>query len=247
MKYLVIDGNSIINRAFYGIKLLNAKDGHFTNAIYGFMNILLNLNEKYSPDGIIVAFDVHAPTFRHKEYSEYKAGRKSPPPELIEQFDPLKKLLSAFGCSIIECPGFEADDIIGTLSASINDDDHCYIATGDRDSLQLINDNVTVLLTTTKMGKTVTTEYDKKLLAEEYGVSPEGMIEIKALQGDSSDNIPGVQGIGPKTAGELIKKYGSIENIYADLDNIEASPGVKAKLLNGKESAFFSKKLGTIC
>lgn len=247
MKYLVIDGNSIINRAFYGIKLLNAKDGHFTNAIYGFMNILLNLNEKYSPDAIISAFDVHQPTFRHKLYSEYKAGRKSPPPELIEQFEPLKKLLTAFGCTIIECPGFEADDILGTISVSIARDDHCYIATGDRDSLQLVNDNVSVLLTTTKMGKTQTVEYDKNLLFKEYGVDPKGMIELKALQGDSSDNIPGVAGIGPKTAGDLIKKYKCIDNIYADLDNIEATAGVKAKLLSGKDSAYFSKKLGTIC
>ncbi len=247
MKYLVIDGNSIINRAFYGIKLLNAKDGHFTNAIFGFFNVLLGLDEKYQPDAIIAAFDVHKPTFRHEMYDKYKAGRKSPPPELLEQFEPLKTLLAAYGCKIIECPGFEADDILGTLSVSVKNDDHCYIATGDRDSLQLIKDNVSVLLTTTKMGKTQTVEYDKKLLFEEYGVEPSGMIEIKALQGDTSDNIPGVQGIGPKTAGELIKKYKTIDNIYADVDAIEATAGVKAKLLAGKDSAFFSRKLGTIC
>ncbi len=247
MKYLVIDGNSIINRAFYGIKLLNAKDGHFTNAIYGFMNILLNLCEKYAPDAIMVAFDVHEPTFRHKKYDDYKAGRKSPPQELIEQFDPLKKLLTAYGCSIIECPGYEADDILGTLSVSIKEDDHCYIATGDRDSLQLIRKNVSVLLTTTKMGRSQTVEYDEALLFEEYGVIPSGMIEIKALQGDTSDNIPGVAGIGPKTAGELIKKYTDIDNIYNNIDNIEVSPGVRNKLIQGKESAFFSRELGTIC
>ncbi len=246
MKYLVIDGNSIINRAFYGIKLLNAKDGHFTNAIYGFMNILLHLDEKYSPDAIIAAFDVHAPTFRHKMYDEYKAGRKGAPHELIEQFEPLKVLLKAYGCSVVECPGFEADDILGTLSVSIKDDDHCYIATGDRDSLQLIKKNVSVLLTTTKAGKTQTVEYNEKLLFDEYGVSPEGMIEIKALQGDSSDNIPGVAGIGPKTAGELIKKYGNIDVIYENIDNIEATASVKSKLISGKENAFFSRKLGTI-
>ena len=247
MKYLVIDGNSIINRAFYGIKLLNAKDGHFTNAIYGFFNILLGLHEKYQPDAVIAAFDVHKPTFRHEMYGEYKAGRKSPPPELLEQFEPLKKLLTAYGCKIIECPGFEADDILGTLSVSVGKSDHCYIATGDRDSLQLVSDNVSVLLTTTKMGKTQTVEYDKALLFEEYGVEPSGMIELKALQGDNSDNIPGVPGIGPKTAGELIKKYKTIDTIYADLDAIEATAGVKAKLLAGKDSAFFSRKLGTIC
>lgn len=247
MKYLVIDGNSIINRAFYGIKLLNAKDGHFTNAIYGFTTILLSLAEKYSPDSIIVAFDVHKPTFRHEMYDGYKAGRKSPPSELIEQFEPLKELLRAYGCKIIECPGFEADDILGTLSVSVKDDDHCYIATGDRDSLQLIKSNVSVLLTTTKMGRTQTVEYDEKLLLEEYGISPAGMIELKALQGDSSDNIPGVAGIGPKTAGELIRKYKTIDAIYEDLESIEATKSVKSKLADGKESAFFSKKLGTIC
>lgn len=247
MKYLVIDGNNIINRAFYGIKLLNAKDGHFTNAIYGFTTILLSLEEKYSPDSIIVAFDVHTPTFRHEMYDGYKAGRKSPPSELIEQFEPLKDLLRAYGCKIIECPGFEADDILGTLSVSVKDDDHCYIATGDRDSLQLIKSNVSVLLTTTKMGRTQTVEYDEKLLLEEYGVSPAGMIELKALQGDSSDNIPGVAGIGPKTAGELIRKYKTLDNIYGDLESIEATKGVKSKLADGKESAFFSRKLGTIC
>ena len=247
MKYLVIDGNSIINRAFYGIKLLTAKDGHFTNAIYGFMNILLHLNDNIRPDAIIVAFDIHQPTFRHKIYTEYKAGRKSAPPELIEQFDPLKKLLKAFGCSIIECPGYEADDILGTVSVSVNSDDHCYIATGDKDSLQLVSDNVSVLLTTTKMGKTQTVEYTKDLLKEEYGVSPQGMIEIKALQGDNSDNIPGVAGIGPKTAGELIKKYENIDNIYSQIDSIEVTPGVRAKLISGKNDAYFSRELGTIC
>lgn len=247
MKYLAIDGNSIINRAFYGIKLLSAKDGHFTNAIYGFMNIMLSLKEKYSPDAIIVAFDVHQPTFRHKMYSQYKAGRKSPPSELLEQFDPLKKLLKAYGCTIIECPGYEADDILGTLSAAVKNDDICYIVTGDRDALQLVSDNTTVLLTTTKFGKTQTTEYNIEKLFEDYGVSPSGMIEIKALQGDSSDNIPGVAGIGPKTAGELIAKYGSIENIYENIDTLEVTAGVKNKLINGKDSACFSKQLGTIC
>ncbi len=246
MKYLIIDGNSIINRAFYGIKLLNAKDGHFTNAIYGFMNILLNLSEKYSPDAVIAAFDVHQPTFRHKMYSEYKAGRKSAPPELIEQFEPLKTLLDAYGCTIIECPGFEADDILGTLSVSISEGDHCYIATGDRDSLQLISDNVSVLLTTTKMGKTQTVEYNKQTLEEEYGVTPSGMIELKALQGDSSDNIPGVAGIGPKTAGELIRKYKTIDYIYEHINDIEVTDGVRKKLENDRDNAFFSRQLGTI-
>lgn len=247
MILLAIDGNSLINRAFYGIKALNARDGHFTNALHGFMTTFLNLTELTSAQAVAVAFDVREPTFRHKMYDAYKAGRKPMPPELFEQMEPLKELLRAYGCHIVECPGFEADDILGTLSANCKAPDKCYIATGDRDSLQLVSDNTTVLLTTTKMGKTVTSEYTPEKLFEEYGVSPEGMIEIKALQGDSSDNIPGVQGIGPKTAGDLIKKYSTIENIYDSLDTLEVSAGVKAKLEKGKESAFFSKTLGTIC
>ena len=246
MTLLVIDGNSIINRAFYGIKLLTAKDGHFTNAIFGFMNIFMNLTETVKPDCVAVAFDVHAPTFRHNMFDGYKAGRKGMPPELYEQMEPLKEILRAYGCHIVECPGFEADDIIGTLSHACAAEDKCYIATGDRDSLQLVRDNVSVLLTTTKMGKTQTVEYTPALLMEEYGLTPPQMIELKALQGDNSDNIPGVAGIGPKTAGELIKKYGDIDTIFADIDSLDTTNGVKLKLKNGKESAYLSKKLGTI-
>ena len=218
MNFLVIDGNSIVNRAFYGIKLLNAKDGHFTNALFGFMNIFMSLTETYHPQAVAVAFDVHAPTFRHKMYDGYKAGRKRMPPELYEQMEPLKKLLAAYGCHIIEKEGYEADDILGTLSAATPAGDHCYIATGDRDSLQLVKDNVTVLLTSTRMGRTQTVEYTPEKLMEDYGVTPAGMIELKALQGDSSDNIPGVAGVGPKTAGELIQKYHTIDYIYDHLD-----------------------------
>lgn len=247
MNFLIIDGNSIINRAFFGIRILTAKDGHFTNAIYGFMNILLSLTDYCSPDAVAVAFDVKQPTFRHQMYSGYKAGRKPMPPELFEQMEPLKKLLSAYGAHIIECPGYEADDILGTLSSHCPIGSHCYIATGDRDSLQLVRDNVSVLLTTTKMGKTQTTEYDPQKLMEEYGVSPEGMIELKALQGDSSDNIPGVAGVGPKTAGELIRKYGNIDRIYNEIDTLDIKETLKVKLLKDKENAFFSRKLGTIC
>lgn len=247
MNLLVIDGNSIINRAFYGIKALNARDGHFTNALHGFMTTFLNLIDSTHAEAVAVAFDVKQPTFRHEMYDGYKAGRKPMPPELFEQMEPLKELLRAYGCHIVECPGYEADDILGTLSASCHAPNHCYIATGDRDSLQLVGDDSTVLLTTTKMGKTVTAQYTPEKLFEDYGVSPDGMIELKALQGDSSDNIPGVPGIGPKTAGELIKKYSSIEKIYDNLDSLEVTAGVRAKLENGRESAFLSKKLGTIC
>ncbi len=246
MTLLVIDGNSIINRAFYGIKLLTAKDGHFTNAIFGFINIFLSLVDTTKPDCVAVAFDVHAPTFRHEMFDAYKAGRKGMPPELHEQMEPLKEILRAYGCHIVECPGFEADDIIGTLSHACAQNDCCYIATGDRDSLQLVRENVSVLLTTTKMGKTQTVEYTPALLFEEYGLTPEQMIELKALQGDNSDNIPGVAGIGPKTAGELIKKYHNIDTVFADIDALDVTNGVKIKLQNGKESAYLSKKLGTI-
>lgn len=247
MHFLIIDGNSLINRAFYGIRMLSAKDGHFTNAIFGFMNMLLSLEEQTKPEAIAVAFDLKAPTFRHKIYDEYKAGRKPMPPELYEQMAPLKTLLLAYGCHIVECEGYEADDILGTLSAHTPKSDFCYIATGDRDSLQLISDNVNVLLTTTKMGQTSTVKYDKEKLMEEYGLTPAQMIELKALQGDNSDHIPGVPGIGPKTAGELIKQYKGIDAIYADPDALDVTAGVKAKLIAGKESAFLSRTLGTIC
>ncbi len=247
MNLLVIDGNSIINRAFYGIKVLTARDGHFTNAIHGFLTTFFNLLDLTKAEAVVVAFDVKQPTFRHKMYDAYKAGRKPMPSELFEQMQPLKDILKAYGCHIVECPGYEADDILGTLSAACKKPDHCYIATGDRDSLQLASETTSVLLTVTKAGKTVTTEYTPEKLFDEYGITPDGMIEIKALQGDSSDNIPGVPGIGPKTAGELIKKYSSIENIYDNIETVEVTPSVRAKLINGRNSAFFSKKLGTIC
>lgn len=247
MRLLVIDGNSIANRAFYGIKMLTTKDGQFTNAIYGFLNILIRLRAECEPDAIAVAFDLKVPTFRHEMYSEYKAGRKGMPPELRSQMPIIKELLGYLGCSVVEKEGFEADDILGTLSAQCKGEDMCYIATGDRDSLQLISDNTHVLLAATKMGKAVTTEYDIEKLKEEYGVDPKGMIEIKALMGDSSDNIPGVAGIGQKTAGDLIVNYGNIDYIYEHIDEIDIKKGVRDKLIAGKDSAYLSKKLGTIC
>lgn len=247
MHFLVIDGNSLINRAFYGIRLLTAKDGHYTNAIFGFMNMLLSLEEQTKPEAIAVAFDLKAPTFRHKLYDGYKAGRKPMPPELREQMEPLKELLKAYGCHIVECEGYEADDILGTLSSHTPTQDFCFIATGDRDSLQLVRDNVNVLLTTTKMGQTNTVRYNKETLFAEYGLTPAQMIELKALQGDNSDNIPGVAGVGPKIAGELIKKYHTIDEIYADPERLEVTAGVRAKLIAGKENAFLSRTLGTIC
>lgn len=247
MRLLVIDGNSIANRAFYGIKLLTTKDGQFTNAIYGFLNILIRLKAECEPDAIAVAFDLKAPTFRHEMYSEYKAGRKGMPPELRSQMPIIKEILGYLGCSVVEKEGYEADDILGTLSAQCKGEDMCFIATGDRDSLQLISDNTHVLLAATKMGKAVTTEYDIEKLKEEYGVEPKGMIEIKALMGDSSDNIPGVAGIGQKTAGDLIINYSNIDYIYEHIDELDIKKGVREKLIAGKDSAYLSKKLGTIC
>jgi len=246
MRLLVIDGNSIVNRAFYGIKLLTTKDGQFTNGIYGFMNILIKLRQECDPDRVAVAFDVHAPTFRHNMYDAYKAGRKGMPDELRSQMPILKELLTLLGYTIVEKEGYEADDILGTLSAQCKGEDKCFVATGDRDSLQLVSDNTSVLLAATKMGKAVTVVYDKEKIKEEYGVEPKGMIEIKALMGDSSDNIPGVAGIGQKTAGDLISRFGSIDYIYEHIDEIDIKKGVHDKLVADKENAYLSRTLGTI-
>ncbi|MBQ8783522.1 MAG: DNA polymerase I, partial [Clostridia bacterium] len=242
MRFLVIDGNSIANRAFYGIKILTTKDGRFTNAVQGFMNIFLSLKNEYNPDRVAVAFDLKAPTFRHEMYKEYKAGRKGMPDELREQMPVIKDLLRALGYKIVETEGWEADDILGTVSAACTGDDKCFIATGDRDSLQLISDNAVVLLATSKG----TVYYDKTKLFEDYGVEPYQMIELKALQGDSSDNIPGVPGVGPKTAGDLIKKYTTVNYIYENIDSLDIRGTLKDKLINNKEQALLSHTLGTI-
>ncbi len=247
MKLLAIDGNSIINRAFYGIKLLSTKDGQYTNAVYGFINILNRLLEKEAPDCVAVAFDLKAPTFRHKMYDAYKAGRHATPDELLSQFPVLKEWLTLAGYKYIECEGYEADDILGTLahSASISGNE-CVIATGDRDSLQLVSSSTRVLLTVTKMGHPEITDYTPEKLFLDYGLTPAEMIELKALMGDSSDNIPGVTGVGQKTATDLISKYHSIDYIYEHLDELEIKAGVKAKLENDKANAFLSRTLGTI-
>ncbi len=255
MTLLVVDGNSIVNRAFFGIRLLTTKDGRYTNAIYGFLAMLDKIKETVSPDAVAIAFDVHAPTFRHKAYGEYKAGRKGMPNELAAQMKPLKKLLSELGYKLVECEGFEADDILGTLARACEESgNNCVIATGDRDSLQLVSDQTHVRLAATKMGKPEATLYDVDKIREEYGVTPAQMIEIKALQGDSSDNIPGVAGIGKKGAGDLIQRYGSIDYIYQNLDKtdeqgnpvIDVKPAMRKKLTEGKDSAYLSHMLGTI-
>ena len=246
MKLLVLDGNSIVNRAFYGIKLLSTKDGRFTNGIFGFLNILFSLKEHYNPEAVAIAFDVKAPTFRHEMYSEYKGNRKGMPEELAQQMPVLKDLLKAMGYRLIECAGWEADDIIGTLAKNCKDGDFCYIATGDRDSLQLVDEKVNVLLAAPKAGKTETIVYDIARIIEDKGVEPIKLIDVKALMGDTSDNIPGVQGIGEKTATDLIKKYNSIDYIYENFDNLEFTKSVRNKLESGKDSAFISRTLGTI-
>ncbi len=247
MKLLAIDGNSIINRAFYGIKLLSTKDGQYTNAIYGFINIFNRLLEQENPDCVAVAFDLKAPTFRHKIYDAYKAGRRAMPDELRGQFPVLKEWLTLAGYSYIECEGYEADDILGTLADTAHKNgDSCVIATGDRDSLQLVSNSTRVLLTVTKMGHPEITDYTVDKLFEDYGMTPPEMIELKSLMGDSSDNIPGVTGIGQKTATDLITKYHSIEYIYEHLQDLDIKDGVRAKLAADKDNAFLSRTLGTI-
>ena len=247
MNLLVLDGNSIVNRAFYGIKLLTTKSGYYTNAIYGFLNILLKLQDTCHPDGVAVAFDVHEPTFRHKQYADYKAGRKPMPQELRAQMPVLKELLTALGYTTVECPGWEADDVLGTLAAACRDSgDACFIATGDRDALQLAHGGVKVLLARTKMGQAVTDVYDESAIAAEYGITPQALIQVKALQGDSSDNIPGVAGVGAKTALDLVQRFGTLDAIYKDLDTLDIKPGVREKLRRDKDKAYLSLNLGTI-
>lgn len=247
LKLLVLDGNSILNRAFYGVKGLATKEGFFTNGIYGFLTTLQKVKEETSPNAIAIAFDVKKPTFRHKAYEGYKAKRKGMPEDLAKQLPILKELLRYLGLSIIECEGFEADDILGTLAKKCEETgDECIIATGDRDSLQLVSENVSVRITATKFGKPEVTLYDKDKIFEKYGVTPKQLIDIKAIQGDSSDNIPGVAGIGEKGANELIRKFKNLDYIYDNIDKIDIKEGMRKKLKEGKESAYMSKMLGTV-
>ncbi len=247
MKLLAVDGNSIINRAFYGIRLLYTSKGVPTNAVYGFINILNRLISLEQPDAVAVAFDLKVPTFRHEKYDGYKAGRKPMPDELRAQIPLLKEWLTLYGYHVLECPRYEADDILGTLARACEDGNHsCVIATGDRDALQLISDSVKVLLSATKAGKPEIITFDKNALFEKYGLSPEQMIELKALMGDTSDKIPGVAGVGEKTATELIIKYGTLDGVYENIDSVDIRPALKAKLENDKENAYLSLFLGTI-
>ncbi len=244
MRILVVDGNSIVNRAFYGIRPLTNKDGQFTHAIYGFLTMLNKIQNEENPDAVAIAFDLKAPTFRHKAYSLYKANRKGMPPELASQMPPLKELLGLLGYKIVTCEGYEADDILGTFaSACDKSGDECVIATGDRDSLQLASDKTTIHLCTNKQD----IRYTPEKIMEDYGVTPSELIEIKAIQGDTSDNIPGVAGIGPKGAGDLIQKYHSVQYIYNHLDELDIKDGVRKKLTASKENAIMSRMLGEIC
>ena len=252
-KLVVIDGNSILNRAFYGImssKMLQTADGTYTNAVYGFLAILFKMYEDVKPEYLAVAFDLKAPTLRHQMYADYKGTRKGMPDELKMQMPIIKNVLKAMNITIIEKEGYEADDVLGTLSCmGEKDGKEVILLTGDRDSFQLATDKVVIRIPRTKQGKTETENFDKDKIFETYGVLPRQMIDVKGLMGDASDNIPGVPGIGEKTALSLIQKYGSIEHLYEELDAGRAEDvkgKTREKIVDNKELAFLSKKLGTI-
>ena len=247
MKLMVIDGNSIINRAFYGIRPLSTRDGLYTHAVFGFLTTLLRLEGEEDPDAVCVTFDVHAPTFRHTADADYKATRKPMPEELRMQVPVLKEVLDALNIPRYELEGWEADDLIGTISSKCEAAGwECVVVTGDKDSLQLITDHTKVKLVSTRMGQTTTKDMTPDAFREQYGFEPIHMIDLKALMGDSSDNIPGVPGIGEKTAMDLIQKYESIDALYGKLPDIEAKPAAIRKLTEGEESARHSYWLATI-
>lgn len=246
-KLLIIDGNSILNRAYYGIRPLTAPDGTPTNAVYGFLNILLKHLDEESYDYLCVAFDVKEKTFRHKRYELYKAQRKPAPEDFLVQLPLMKEVLAAMNCMCMELPGYEADDIIGTVSKICDQSDvECNILTGDKDDLQLISDNTTVKLVVTRMGRTTTTDYRPEQFREKYGIEPSEFIDVKALMGDASDNIPGVAGVGEKTAMSLIQNYKNIDYIYEHIDELEIKEGVRNKLKNDRDNAYLSYELATI-
>lgn len=246
-KLLIIDGNSILNRAYYGIRPLTAPDGTPTNAVYGFLNIILKHLDEESYDYLCVAFDVKEKTFRHKRYELYKAQRKPAPEDFLVQLPLMKEVLAAMNCMCMELPGYEADDIIGTVSKICDQSDvECNILTGDKDDLQLISDNTTVKLVVTRMGRTTTTDYHPEQFREKYGIEPSEFIDVKALMGDASDNIPGVAGVGEKTAMSLIQNYKNIDYIYEHIDELEIKEGVRNKLKNDRDNAYLSYELATI-
>lgn len=246
-RLLILDSNSIINRAYYGVRYLSSSDGTQTNAIYGFLSMFAKLVDTYTPDYVCAAFDLKAPTFRHKLYDGYKAQRKPMPEGLVAQMPIARDMVRAMNIPLFETPGYEADDIIGTVSRLCEESDiECLIATGDKDDLQLASDKTKVVLTVTKQGFNETVIYDKGAVFEKYGVTPEQFIDLKALMGDASDNIPGVKGIGEKTASKIIIDNGSIEDLYENIDNCGQKGATLQKLKDGKDSAFLSKTLATI-
>ena len=247
MKLLILDGNSVINRAFFGVRPLTTRDGLYTNAIYGFLNILEKVDKEEQPEAICVAFDLHGPTFRHLKYDGYKATRHGMPEELAMQMPVMKDVLRAMNIPIYECQGWEADDIIGTVGRICSNNDwECVVVTGDRDSLQLVDENVHIKLVISKPGQTTATLYDKARFEEEYGFEPKKLIDLKALMGDSSDNIPGVKGIGEKTALNLLHKFGSLDAVYENLEDPIIKPKQRENLITYKENAYLSYDLATI-
>ena len=247
MNLMILDGNSIVNRAFYGVRQLTAPDGTPTNAVYGFLAILQRILEEQKPDALCVSFDLKAPTFRHKAYEGYKAQRKGMPEELALQMPILKEVLDAMGIRRYELEGYEADDILGTASRICEERGWCCtVVTGDKDSLQLVSEKTTVCNVKTRMGQTEVIMYTPERFFEEYGFEPKRMVDLKALMGDSSDNIPGVPGVGEKTAMDLVQRYGTIEEIYKDISALDIKEGVRKKLAAGEESARKSFWLATI-
>ena len=247
MKLLILDGNSVINRAYFGVKPLTTREGLYTHAIYGFLNILERMEKEEQPDAVCVAFDLHGPTFRHLKYDGYKATRHGMPEELAHQMPIMKQVLQAMNIPIYECQGWEADDVIGTVGRICSNNEwECVIVTGDRDSLQLIDENVHVKLVISRPGQTSTTLYTREKFIEEYGFEPMKMVDLKALMGDSSDNIPGVAGVGPKTATDLLLKFGSLDGVYENLCDTAIRPKLREKLEAGRENAYLSYDLATI-
>lgn len=247
MKLMILDGNSVINRAFYGVHGLTTREGLYTNAIYGFLNIMQRMENEERPDALCVAFDLHGPTFRHLRYDGYKATRHGMPEELAQQMPVMKDVLRAMNIPIYECQGWEADDVIGTVGRKCGEAGwDCVIVTGDRDSLQLIGKHVKVKLLITKPGQTAATLYDEAVFREEYGFDPVHLIDLKALMGDSSDNIPGVAGVGPKTAKELLAKYGTLDGVYENLTPENMKGKLYDKLVESKDNAYLSYELATI-
>ena len=247
MKLMILDGNSVINRAYFGVKPLTTRDGLYTHAIFGFLNILERMEKEEQPDAVCVSFDLHGPTFRHLKYDGYKATRHGMPEELAMQMPVMKDVLRAMNIPIYECQGWEADDVIGTVGKICSNNGwECVVVTGDRDSLQLIDENVHIKLVLTKGGQTTATLYTEEKFKEEYGFEPRRLIDLKALMGDPSDNIPGVAGVGPKTATDLLLKFGTLDGVYAHLDDASIRPKLREKLEEGKENAYLSYELATI-